>query len=173
MFNKKQHGKGIIVIEIIIDSELRKIYCRSLIDELKEDGSDTVEFKKTGVSPTARQRRLWFLWCREVSVSGLGQDDTVDTVHIRAKWMFVKPIMLAQSEMFALIYNHFMKTVEHSEIKSKQCIEFARDYISTEALTKDNRIKSLKDFQRYWVGKGVNLTDPSLQGVDLSCKENK
>ena len=40
-------------------------------------------------------------------------------------------------------------------------------YISTEKLTKENRIKSLKDFQRYWISAGVNLTDPNLRGVDL------
>lgn len=156
-----------ILKEIIIDSELRKTYCKSLIDELKEDGSDTVEFKKTDISPTAKQRRLWFLWSREVSMSGLGQDDTVDGVHIRAKWKFVRPLMLEQSEMFASIYNYFMETVEYDAEKPKLCQEFANDYISTEALTKENRIKSLKDFQRYWVGRGVCLTDPDLRGWNM------
>lgn len=156
--------------EIIIDSEQKKNYCKTFISEMKEDGSDTVVFRKTDKNPTARQRRLWFMWCREVSLSGLGQDDTVDNVHIRAKWKFVRPLLLEQSEMFALIYNHFMKTVEHSPIKAEQCFEFARDYISTEALTKENRIKSLKDFQRYWIVKGVNLTDPSLLGLEKYLK---
>lgn len=157
---------------IILNSEHEKNYCLTKINQSKIDGSETVIFKKTDKSPTAKQRRLWFLWCREVSMSGLGQDDNVSGVHVRAKWQFVRMLMLQSSEMFALIYNHFMKTVESSSTKAEQCQEFARDYISTEALTKELRIQSLKDFQRYWVGKGVNLTDPAMQGVDFNCKEN-
>ena len=153
--------------EIILNSEQQKAYCKTWIDEQNSDGSKTVILRNTKTTPTDRQRRLWFLWVREVSISGIGQDDTVDDVHLRAKWKFVRPLLLEQSSLFATIYNHFMETVEYSDTKSELCIEFARDFISTEKLTKENRIKSLKDFQRYWISAGVNLTDPNLRGVDL------
>ena len=68
---------------IVIDSDQRKTYCRTLIKEMKADGTSEVIFKKVDKSPTAKQRRLWFKWCREVSRSGLGQDDNVDAVHTR------------------------------------------------------------------------------------------
>jgi len=156
--------------EIIIDSDQRKRYCTTLISEMEADGSETIIFKKTDKNPTAKQRRLWRLWCREVSLSGLGQDDIAEDVHVRAKWQFVKPLMLIQSEMFVMIYNHFIKMVEFSPYKAEKCIEFSKDYISTESLTKGNRIKSLQDFQKYWVREGVNLTDPSLMGLDKLIK---
>lgn len=154
--------------EIIISSEQQQKYCLTFIQEMKLDGTQTVILKRTDKSPTAKQRRLWYLWCREVAMSGLGQDDDTESVHIRAKWMFVRVLLLEQSEMFTLIYNHFMKTVETSSARAEQCQVFARDYISTESLTKENRIKSLSDFQRYWVFRGVNLTDPALRGIDLN-----
>ena len=153
--------------EIILNSEQQKAYCKTWIDEQNIDGKKTVILRNTKTTPTDRQRRLWFLWVREVSISGIGQDDTVDDVHLRAKWKFVRPLLLEQSSLFATIYNHFMETVEYSDTKSELCIKFAMDYISTEKLTKENRIKSLKDFQRYWISAGVNLTDPNLRGVDL------
>lgn len=153
--------------EIILTSEQTRAYCQTMLSELKLDGSETVIFKKTDKSPTARQRRLWFMWCREVALSGLGQDDTVEAVHTRAKWKFVRPLLLESDEVFGIIYNHFMKVVENSPNKPDQCIQFAERYISTEALTKEQRIKSLDDFMRWWVGRGVNLTQPELQGVDL------
>jgi len=43
---------------------------------------------------------------------------------------------------------------------------FASQYISTERFTRKQRAEFLTDFQNYWTGKGVELTDPSLQGLD-------
>lgn len=158
---------------IIIDSERQKRYCRTRLDEIDISGSNTVIFKKTDTSPTARQRRLQWLWCGEIAVSGLGQDDDKDSVHIRAKWMFARPILLRDDEVFQVIYETFMKTVKGSAAYAEYCRIFTDQYISTEKLTKRQRAEYLTEFQRYWIGKGVNLTDPSLQGVDLSKYEEK
>lgn len=158
------------MIEIVLDSEQQRKYCLTKIKESSVDGKETVVFKKTNTDPTYKQQKLWFLWCREVSISGLGQDNTVDGVHVRAKWMFVRPLLLTQSEVFTIIYNHFMSVIAMAENKKEMSLEFARGYIHTNELTKENRIKSLEDFQRYWIGQGVNLTDPSLMGLDKYLK---
>lgn len=153
---------------IIIDSDKRKRYCQTLISEMLIDGSKTVEIKNTDKSPSASQRRTWWMWCGEVADSGVGQDGDKDSVHIRAKWQFVRPILLRDSEIFGIIYRQFRKVIEGSSLKSELCQEFARDYIHTEQLSMAQRAESLKDFERFWLGEGVNLTDPNLMGLDLS-----
>lgn len=152
---------------IIMDSERQRNYCNTYLSQMELDGSNTVIFKKTDKSSSAAQQRLWFLWCGEVSVSGIGQDDNKNDVHIRAKWQFVLPILRRDNPMFSGIYDHFMKIVEGSIIKAENCQEFARDYIHTGQLNKHQRAESLTEFQKFWVGKGVNLSDPVMQGVDL------
>jgi hypothetical protein len=44
--------------------------------------------------------------------------------------------------------------------------QFTEYYISTEQMTRRQRAEYLTEFQRFWVGKGVNLSDPALQGLD-------
>lgn len=139
-----------------------------MIDEAPADGSVTVEIKKTAMDSTAKQRRLQWLWYTEVANSGLGQDDDKAAVHIRAKWQFARPIWLRDDEVFGIIYNEFIKTITGSVTYSEFCRDFAKRWISTESMARKQRAEYLTEFQRYWIGKGVELTDPSLQGVDLS-----
>lgn len=152
---------------IIIDSERQKRYCETRLSEMKVDGSETVEFKKTDASPTARQRRLQWKWYTEVSQSGLGRDDDKNAVHIRAKMMFAHPILMRDDEVYPILYDTFKNTVKTSVNYAMFIKNFSEQYISTERLTKKQRAEYLREFQRYWVGCGANLTDPSLQGVDL------
>ena len=153
---------------IIIDSDQRKTYCQTLIKEMKADGSETVIFKKTDKSSNAAQRRLQWMWNTEVADSGLGRDDDKNDVHIRAKWMFCRPILLRDDDVYPIIHKAFIKAVESSETRSEQIKAFTERYISTEQLTMKQRAEYLTDFQRYWIGQGVNLTDPSLIGLDLN-----
>ena len=152
---------------ITIDSERQKTYAKNLIDEMPTDSSCEVITKKVDKSLTGKQRALWFVWCKDVSLSGLGQYDTVDTVHEAAKWQFVRLILLRDDELFGIIYNKFIETVEGSVLYSEYCRQFARDYISTEKLNRKQRAESLTEFEKYWIGKGVNLSDPNDYGKDL------
>lgn len=154
---------------ITIKSDQSKTYCKSLIDQAPSDGSITVEVKKTPSSATYKQQKLWFKWCGEVARSGLGQDDITNDVHIRMKWKIVRPILLEENEVFGIIYDAFMETVEGSVLKREYCREFADKYIHTNDLSRKGRIRSLDEFFRYWcLQHGVNLSDPNLQGVDLN-----
>lgn len=152
---------------IIINSERQKIYCKSLIDEMPLDGSNTVITKKTDKDQTAKQRGLNWLWNGEISRSGLGQNDTKNGVHLTAKWMFARPILLRDNIIFNGIFHYFMKIVDNSPNRSRDIKTFTDEYISTEKMTRKQRAEFLRDLQSYWIRKGVNLTEPKMQGVDL------
>jgi len=151
---------------VIIKSEQNKTFCKSFIDEMLIDGSQTVIFKKTDKSPTAKQNRLMWLWYSEAASSGLGSADTKDSVHLESKWKFARPILLRDSDTFIIIFEHFVKTIEWADDKKELYKEFTDQYISTTKLSKHQKAEYLTEFQRYWIGKGVNLTDPSMQGLD-------
>jgi hypothetical protein len=157
---------------IILKNQQSKLYCQSLIQESPDDGSITVEIKKTKKDSTSKQRRLQWMWYTEIANSGLGSDDNKNDVHTRAKWQFCRPILLRDCEIFPIILNKFEETIQYAENKSELYRIFSRDYISTERLSKSQRAEYLTDFQRYWASKGVCLSDPELQGLELeSFKE--
>jgi hypothetical protein len=151
---------------IILNNDRQKTYAENLIKESPADGSMTVIIKQTDMSSTAKQRRLQWLFYTEVANSGLGQDDTKEAVHVRAKMMFAHPILMRDDDVYPVLYNTFKRAVETSETYSVYIKEFASQYISTERLTRKQRAEYLSEFQRYWIGKGVELTDPASQGLD-------
>jgi len=153
---------------IIINSNSQKTYAVNLILEMPVDGTYTVEIKKTDDSSTAKQRRLNWLWCTEVAASGLGRDDTKEAVHITAKWMFARPILLRDNGVFGAIYEGFSVMVQDLTEQDRKEFwrEFTEYYISTEQMTRQQRAEYLREFEMYWRGKGVDLTDPAMQGLD-------
>ena len=153
---------------IIIDSDRQKTYAKNLIAEMPVDGTMTVVVKKTDMSSTASQRGLQWKWNTEVSQSGLGRDDTKEGVHVTAKWMFARPILLRDDEVFGAVYAGFSQMIESIPDRSRSELwrDFTVNYISTEALTKRQRAEYLTEFQMFWAGKGVELTDPAMQGLD-------
>ena len=152
---------------VIIDSPQQKLYALSLVGEMPVDGTGEVVFKKVDLSSTAKQRRLRWLWNTEISHSGLGRHDTKEGVDLGAKWQFGKAILLRDDDLFGLIYNHFMKVIKSREDFSECCRKFASQYISVENMTRQQVVEYLSEFQRYWIGKGVELSDPASQGLDL------
>jgi hypothetical protein len=44
--------------------------------------------------------------------------------------------------------------------------EFTEYYISTEQMTRAQRAEYLREFEMFWRGKGVSLTDPNTHGLD-------
>ena len=154
--------------QFIIENEQRKTFVQNLIAEMPVDGSMTVITRQTDKSATAAQRRLQWMWNGEVAASGLGRDDTKEAVHITAKLMFARPILLRDDEVFGAVYSGFQTMVEQIEDGTRADFwrDFTKDFISTEKMTRNQRAEYLTDFQRYWTGKGVQLTDPALQGLD-------
>lgn len=152
----------------IINSPQDKKFCKTMIDEMECDGSMTVDMKKTPKDATYKQQKLWFKWCGEVANSGIGGNDNTNDVHIESKWRFVRPVLLEEDELFGMIYDTFIKTIKGSSLEPEYSKKFADKWIHTNDLTRKGRCKSLDQFQRYWIQKGFALTDPSLQGVDLT-----
>lgn len=153
---------------IIVNSPQSKRYLFSLVEEMPEDGTKEVILKNVDMSSTAKQRRLRWMWNDEVSRSGLGRHDTKIGVDLAAKWQFARPILLRDDEMFSAIYSYFMDTVRGADAFSEYCKKFTEQYISIERMNKAQVVEYLKEFQRFWVSKGVRLTDPELQGLNLN-----
>lgn len=155
---------------IIITSEQNKRYLHTLIDETPLDGSVSVEVKKTKNDSTSKQRRLNWLWCTEIANSGIGGYDVKMDVHIFNKYKFGIPVIYnsddATSEVFIIAFEGFKDIVDKSIHRSAMYKTFCAEYIRTEKFTKHQRATYLSDLQRYWISKGVNLSDPALQGLD-------
>jgi len=166
-----------MAIEVILDSKQRQTYCLTMIQEAVLDGSKTVVVKDTDMSPTAKQRRLRWLWAGEIANSGLGQHDTKDGVDMFCKWKFGRPILLRDSEVFGAIFAGFEIMVkDYDPEEKKECYrQFTRDYISIENLmSRKQEAEYLTDIQNFWTRKGVCLTDPGLLGLDPTLfKKNK
>lgn len=151
---------------IIVTNQSSKKYLKTEIQKLPDDGSYTVEIKKTGKDSTAKQRRLNWLWCSEIAKSGVGYDDNKMDVHIRGKYKFALPILLRDCDIFPIIHAHFMEVTRYAEDRSHLVKEFTRLHISTEQMTKEQRAEYLTDFSQFFISHGVTLTDPSLQGLN-------
>jgi len=157
--------------EVVIKSEVNKRYCISLIEKLTEDGSVTVVIKKTKKDSTAAQRSLKWLWNTEIAQSGIGQDDTAQDVHTRNKMMFGHPIkmrdaLLQDADFYPELYTTFTETYKNHPAYPQMMRFFAENHIKTERFTRQQNAEYLKNVQQYWIGKGVNLTDPALKGLD-------
>lgn len=149
---------------ILINKEVRAAAITRLL-EFPLDGKTQVVFSGLGTK-TARQRKLDYKWDSEILKSGIGWGDkTIDQVHARGKWLFARPILLMDDEIFVAIYDHFMA---HYGKDKEKCLKFAQDYISTERLSTAQAAEYMSNKQNYWTSKGVILTDPSLQGLDFT-----
>ena len=153
--------------EVALKSEQSKRYCQTMLDECPLNGSRMVIFKNTPKDSTAKQRRLQWLWYTEVSQSGLGQDDTKEDVHTRAKMQFAHPILMRDDDVYPILYDTFKNAVKTSVNYALYIKDFASQYISTERFTKAQRAEYLTGFQRFWIMQGANLTDPDTQGKNL------
>ena len=152
---------------IIITSDQQQRYALSLVGELPIDGTMEVIVKKVDKSSTAKQRRLRWMWMGEIANSGLGRYDTKETVDLACKWQFALPILKRDDVLFGEIYNFFIETVKDYPNFGECCKQFCTQYVSVKNMTVRQHAEYLTDLQRYWTQKGVSLTDPETQGVDL------
>ena len=147
----------------LVNYDIKKNLISRIMD-LECDGKISVTIANIG-SKSKRQQSLDWRWDGEIFKSGIGWGDkTIDLVHARSKWFFAKPILLRDDDIFPGIYTHFMDTYGHDEEK---CIQFAKNYISTQNMSVSQVAEYLTNKQLYWTDRGVNLTDPSLQGLKL------
>ena len=147
----------------LINHEVKKALISRIIS-LDVDGKLKVTISNIG-SKSSRQQGLDWKWDGEIFSSGIGWvDDTVEKTHARGKWMFARPILLRDDALFQGIYNYFMTIHSKDEKKS---LEFAMDYISTQKMSVSQVSEYMTNKQLFWTEKGVNLTDPSLYGMNF------
>lgn len=162
----------------LLRNERDQDICWGAIRNIPLDGSRYVEIKKIDESSTARQRRLRYKWFSEVAVSGLGRADTQQGVCLDAKWMFARPMWIRDDEVFGIIYGKFIEVVSeykqsHPQKYAESCLKFTDQYISIERMSRKQHAEFLREFERFWISKGVELTDPNKYRVDLKGKQNE
>jgi len=141
-----------------------KLY--ALLKSLPLDKVFSVRVSNYTSSKQDNQRGLNWMWNLEVAKSGIGgaNHDTAEGVHLDAKWRFARPILLRDSKWFRDLYEGF--EANHVEDRATALKWFCENIIHTEKMTVSQNAEFLTDFQRYWIGKGVNLTEPKKKELD-------
>lgn len=140
-----------------------KANCIHYIHSLETNGKLKVTVSDIGTK-SDRQHRLDWKWSTEIHNSGIGwDDDTIEKTHARSKWMFALPIMLMEfEEPFQSIHEFFMNKFGHDKNK---CIEYAINHLNTKKFSVRQAAEYMGNKERYWLQKGVSLTNPDLYGL--------
>ena len=141
-----------------ISSEQIKANAISLISGIEPDGRLKVTISNSATK-SARQRGLQWTWYRDVVKSGIGgrHEESEDSLDLFAKWMWVRPILMREDELFSEIIGYFMDNHAYQPDSIKA---FTRDWIHTEKLTVNQMAEFLTSFQNFYLSKGVNLSEP-------------
>ena len=132
------------------------------------NGSKKVVISDTR-SKSTQARGIQWLWYTEVSRSGIGSRDTKEEVHRDAKYLFARPILMRDDETFCEIWPEIEKACAGDPDKLAYAVD---NFISTEG--EGFAIgEFLTDFEHYWRGKGVNLTNPDPQQRKTILEANK
>ena len=132
---------------------------RSLLQRISDLDIVGTHWKVTisdSMSKSARCRGLQWMWYTDVANSGMGSYDTKNSVHRAAKYRWAVPILLRDDEAFASIWPALKKIYLQDKEKMKYIVD---NFVSTEG---DGFAigEYLTDFERYYRGNGVNLTQP-------------
>lgn len=123
-----------------------------------------VVISKTGTK-SQRQQGLNWRWNTEVAESGIGRCDDKMCVHREGKEMFAIPILFRDDpDYFPFILRRFREITNGSQA---QLDEFLDTRVRTQDFTVSQTAEYLRDFERYWLSAGVNLTNPDLYGLKL------
>ena len=144
----------------LINHEVRKNLINRILD-IDCNGKIKVTISNVG-SKSQKQRGLQWKWYSELAESGIGSADTKERAHLESKYRLAIPILLRDDELFVGIYEHF---TAHYLDNKEMMMQFVDDYVHTERFNTSQMAEYLTDFERYWLDKGVNLTNPDLYGL--------
>lgn len=137
------------------------------IADLPADQHFDVIIKNHETSKTAAQRRLNWKWNNEVARSGIGQYNDPERVHMHAKWVFAKPLLLAgEDDYSSWVSDMWWLLLKEHPMDTERQKHFFMYAVHTEQMTPEMIAEFLKSFQYYWTSKGVRLTDPDLRGYE-------
>lgn len=127
------------------------------------DGKVKVTFSDAGTK-SSKQRSLDWKWNSEIAESGIGGrwEDTKEGVHLVCKWRFAVRILQRDDSFFSDLYDEWCRRHEGDD---KAIMWFIDKHVSTEDFTVSQQAEYMTEKQRYYSGKGVNLTDPEFRGL--------
>ena len=127
------------------------------------DGKIKVTFSDVGTK-SAKQRGLEWQWYTEVAEAGIGgaHEDSKEGVHLVSKWRFAVRIQQRDDSFFAELYDGWCRK---NEGDSSKIMWFIDQQVKTEKFDTAQMAEYLTEFQRYYLRKGINLTDPEFRGL--------
>lgn len=115
----------------------------------------TVEIT-AGATKTNAQNRLQRQWCNDIAQQ-LG-DRTAEEARAYSKLHFGVPIMRAESEAYAEVYDRLIRPLPYETKLAFMGVPF--DFAVTRIMTSRQLTAYLDAMSRHWSGLGVTLTDP-------------
>lgn len=155
------HSKPVQHRFYIRSPEVRKKALEA-VSQIRGDDDMDVIIKPHVKDKSVAQRGLQWQWYKDVCRSGLGDTDDEQLLHLRSKYQFAVPIMLRIDETFAAIWPELFERFKSDKEKLMYVVD---QFVSTER--KDFPISEyLENFQRWWLDKGVELTNPDDRGIE-------
>ena len=137
---------------------------KAYLNEIIPNGKIKVTFSDAGTK-SSKQRGLEWQWYTEVAEAGIGgeHEDSKEGVHLVSKWRFAVRILQRDDSNFADLYDGWCKRYEG--VEPKKIMWFIDQQVKTEKFNTAQMAEYLTEFQRYYLRKGVNLTDPDFRGL--------
>jgi hypothetical protein len=137
--------------------------CINEILSIIPDGKLKVTISNAGTK-SDKQRGLQWQWNEDVAKSGIGgkYEDTDIGVHRRSKYFWAIPIFCRDDDFFNDLCTEFKRRHEGDP---ERIMWFVDQYVSTEKFSVSQMAEYLTQFQKHYLSKGVNLTDPDYRGL--------
>ena len=142
----------------IIANEAVKVNTCLRIKDIVADGKTQITISDAA-GKSARQRGLDWLWNTDIAKSGIGgeHEDTKEGVHLVSKYRWAIPIMVRDNPFFSDLYDLF---IDKYGKDPERMMFFVENQVHTEKFNVSQMAEYLTEKQRYYLGKGVSLTDP-------------
>ena len=113
---------------------------------------------------TSRQHKYQWRLYSDIARSGLGGkwEETAESAHIKCKYLFALPLMLAKDINFSWLYDMVKKETNND---TEKLMWFVDKQISTMDFTVNEGAQYITDMINYYAPKGFELTDPSEYGL--------
>lgn len=142
---------------ILINDNIRNKAIQRVL-EIICDGKTKLTISDAG-STSTRQNALEWLWNTEIANSGIGgeYEDTKEGVHLISKYRWVIPVLIRDDDFFADLYSAYISKYGTDPQRMKW---FVDTQVHTMQLSKSQMAEVLTGKQRYYLDKGVSLTNP-------------
>ena len=133
------------------------------LKDLELNGKIKLTISSAG-DKSSRQRGLEWRWYTDVANSGLGgkHEDSKKGVHLAAKYRWAIPIFNRDDPLFNDLYAIWIQLYGKDPERMEWFID---NQVHTEKFSVSQMAEFLTDFERYYAGKGVSLTNPDEQGL--------